>query len=92
MSSTNDRSETHLNEDTIRRLQEMRRANAAIIGCIEILSEDGVNQGSLSGVSGVFIRLEPRQQMGQRERNHTSGTTQGQGWPINQPPLSTFNV
>ena len=64
MSSKHDKSETHLSEDTIQRLQNMRRANAAIIGCIEILNEDDINSGSIPGGASVFIRLEPQQQMG----------------------------
>ena len=64
MSSKHDKSETHLSEDTIQRLQKMRRANAAIIGCIEILNEHDINSGSIPGGARVFIRLDPQQQMG----------------------------
>ncbi len=63
-SECNDKTETHLNEETIRKLQQIRRANAGIIGCIEILNEDGVNEGSSPGGPGVFIRLEVNQKMG----------------------------
>ena len=66
MSSKHDKSETHLSEDTIQRLQNMRRANAAIIGCIEILKEHDVNSASIPCGSRVFIQLEPNQQMGLR--------------------------
>ena len=63
-SMLNDKPETQLSEKTIWMLQQVRRANAAIIGCIEILNEDGVNEPSSPGVPGVFIRLEVHQAMG----------------------------
>ncbi len=59
-----DKPEIHLNEKTIWMLQQVRRANAAIIGCIEILNEDGVNEPSIPSGPQVFIRLEPHQEMG----------------------------
>ncbi len=63
-SGLNDKPKSQLSEKTIWMLQNMRRANAAIIGCIEILNEDGVNEPSSPGVPGVFIRLEVHQAMG----------------------------
>ena len=62
-SMLNDKPETQLSEATIWMLQQVRRANAAIIGCIEILNEDGVNEGCGAN-TGVFIRLEVHQVMG----------------------------
>ncbi len=63
-SMLNDKPESQLSEKTIWMLQQVRRANAAIIGCIEILNEDGVNEPSSPGRPGVFIRLEVHQAMG----------------------------
>ena len=59
-----DKSETHLNEKTIRLLQKVRRANEAILGCIQVLREDGVNEACCASVPGVFIRLEANQRAG----------------------------
>jgi hypothetical protein len=59
-----DKSETHLNEKTIRLLQRVRRANEAILGCIQVLREDGVNEACCASVPGVFIRLEAAQRAG----------------------------
>ena len=55
---------TQLSEQTISLLQNVRRANAAIMGCIEILNEDSANEPSMPDVPGVFIRLEGHQKMG----------------------------
>ncbi len=63
-SMLNDKPESRLNEKTIWMLQLVRRANAAIIGCIEILNEDGVIEPSIPSGPSVFIRLEPHQEMG----------------------------
>ncbi len=63
-SMLNDKPETQLSEKTIWMLQQVRRANAAIIGCIEILNEDGINEPSIPGKPEVFIRLESHQRMG----------------------------
>ncbi len=59
-----DKPESRLSEKTIWMLQQIRRANAAIIGCIEILNEDGVNEGCGIGRPKVFILLEAHQKMG----------------------------
>ena len=53
-----------LDEQTIQMLQDMRRANAAIGACAEILSEHISNAGSLPGSPSVFIRLDPNQEAG----------------------------
>jgi len=42
-----DKSETHLNQKTIRKLQDIRRANAAIQACVEILYKNVVNRAFL---------------------------------------------
>jgi len=63
-SMLNDKPKTQLSEKTIWMLQQVRRANSAIIGCIEILNEDGVNEPSIPSGPSVFIRLEPHQEMG----------------------------
>ena len=63
-SMLNDKPKTQLSEKTIWMLQQVRRANSAIIGCIEILNEDGVNEPSVPSGPSVFIRLEPHQEMG----------------------------
>ena len=63
-SMLNDKPKTQLNEKTIWMLQQVRRANSAITGCIEILNEDGVNEPSIPSGPSVFIRLEPHQEMG----------------------------
>ncbi len=63
-SELNDKPETQLSEKTIWMLQQVRRANAGIIGCIEILNEDGINEPSIPGGPAVFIRLETHQRMG----------------------------
>ena len=63
-SSLKDKPETRLSEQTIWLLQQVRRANAGITGCIEILNEDGVNEPSIPGKPEVFIRLETHQRMG----------------------------
>ncbi len=42
-----DKSETHLNQKTIRKLQDIRRANAAIQACVEILYQNDVNRAFL---------------------------------------------
>ena len=63
-SMLNDKPESRLSEKTIWMLQQVRRANAGIIGCIEILNEDGINEPSIPGNPEVFIRLESRQRMG----------------------------
>ncbi len=59
-----DKPETQLSEKTIWMLQNMRRANAAIIGCIEIINEHDVNKECGAYNPGVFIQLEPHQEMG----------------------------
>ena len=63
-SMLNEKPETQLSEKTIWMLQQVRRANAGIIGCIEILNEDGINEPSIPGGPTVFIRLECHQRMG----------------------------
>ncbi len=63
-SSLKDKPESQLSEKTIWMLQQVRRANAAIIGCIEILNEDGVNEACAASNPGVFIRLETHQATG----------------------------
>ena len=57
-------SDTRLSKETIRRLQDMRRANEAIGACVEILNEHGANGGSIPGGPSVFIRLDPSQEVG----------------------------
>ncbi len=52
-----------LDELTIQKLQEIRRANEAIKACAEILNEHGSNDGIPAGPR-VFIRFEPNQVMG----------------------------
>ncbi len=52
-----------LDEKTIEKLQEIRRANEAIKACAEILNEHGSNDGLPAGPR-VFIRFEPNQVMG----------------------------
>ena len=42
----------------------MRRANAAIGACVEILNEHGCNSGSVPNGRCVFIRLDPNQEAG----------------------------
>ncbi len=63
-SGLDDKTESRLSEKTIWMLQQVRRANAAITGCIEILNEDGVNEGCGAQNPGVFIRLEGHQKTG----------------------------
>jgi hypothetical protein len=63
-SMLNDEPKSQLSEKTIWMLQQVRRANSAIIGCIEILNEDGVNDGCAPNPNSVFIRLEVHQKMG----------------------------
>ena len=63
-SGLDDKPESQLSEKTIWMLQQVRRANAAIIGCIEILNEDSVNEGCGAQNPGVFIRLDLHQKMG----------------------------
>ena len=48
---------TNPDEETIRRLQDMRRANEAIFACVQILSENRINQGSIpsGGFDDVII-------------------------------------
>ena len=55
---------TILDEETIRILQGMRRANEAIVTCAAILNEHGSNDGSIPSGPCVFIRLDPNQEMG----------------------------
>ncbi len=55
---------TNLDEETIRRLQDMRRANEAIATCAEVLCEHGANDGSIPTGPCVFVRLDPNQEMG----------------------------
>jgi len=52
-----------LDELTVQKLQEIRRANEAIKACAEILNEHGSNDGIPAGPR-VFIRFEPNQVMG----------------------------
>jgi len=59
-----DSTKTNFDEETIRRLQEIRRANEAIVTCAEILCEHGSNDGSIPSGPSVFIRLDPNQVMG----------------------------
>ncbi len=59
-----DETKTNLNEETIQKLQDMRRANAAIGACVEILRENRINQGSIPSGSSVFIYLDPNQEAG----------------------------
>ena len=44
-----------LDEKTIQKLQEIRRANEAIKACAEILNEHGANDGSIPAGPRVFI-------------------------------------
>lgn len=59
-----DETKTHLDEETIQKLQDMRRANTAISACVEILNEHGSNAGSIPSGPSVFIRLDPNQEAG----------------------------
>ncbi len=59
-----DEAKTKLDEETIRRLQNIRRANEAICACVEILNEHGSNQGSIPSGPSVFIRLDANQEAG----------------------------
>ncbi len=59
-----DETKTNLTDETIRRLQDMRRANEAICACVEILNEHGSNDGSIPTGPSVFVRLDPNQEMG----------------------------
>ncbi len=59
-----DKTKTHLSEETIQGLQDMRRANTAIGACAEILSEHISNAGSIPSGPSVFIRLGPNQEAG----------------------------
>ena len=63
-SGLNDKPETHLSEKTIWMLQQVRRANAAVIGCIEVLNEHSCNEPSIPVGPRVFIQLEVHQEMG----------------------------
>jgi len=45
-------------------LQQVRPANATIIGCIEILNENSVSKGCAAGNPGILIRLEVHQATG----------------------------
>ncbi len=63
-SDLNNEPKTRLNEKTIWMLQQARRANAAIIGCIEVLNEHSCNEPSIPAGPGVFTRLEAHQEMG----------------------------
>ncbi len=53
-----------LSAETVSRLQRIRRVNAGIRGCIEILNEHGANEPSIPSGAKVFIRLEGQQEMG----------------------------
>jgi hypothetical protein len=55
---------TNLDEESIRRLQDIRRANEAIFACVQILSENRINQGSIPSGPSIFIRLDPNQEAG----------------------------
>ena len=55
---------TQFDKQTISRLQEIRRANAAIKACAEILNEHSANQASVPSGPQVFIRIDPSQEMG----------------------------
>jgi len=55
---------TQFDEETIQKLQEIRRANEAIKACAEILNEHGSNSGSIPAGPSVFIRVNPAQVMG----------------------------
>ena len=58
-------SEAKLFDDqTIQKLQEIRRANEAIKACADILNEHGSNSGSIPGGPSVFIRVNAAQEMG----------------------------
>ena len=59
-----DKTNTHLSEETIQKLQDMRRAITAIGACAEILSEHISNAGSIPSGPSVFIRLGPNQEAG----------------------------
>jgi len=63
-SMLNDKPESQLSEKTIWMLQQVRRANSAIMGCIEILNEHGVNKDCGASNPGVFIQLEVHQEIG----------------------------
>ncbi len=55
---------TQFDEETIQKLQEIRRANEAIKACAEILNEHGANQASVPSGPRVFIRVSPFQETG----------------------------
>jgi len=55
---------TQFDEETIRVLQDMRRANGALIGRTERLNEHDCNEPSIPAGPSVFIRLEAHQEMG----------------------------
>ncbi len=63
-SDLNDKPKSQLSEKTIWLLQQVRRANAGIIGCIEILNEHDVNKECGADNPGVFIQLEVHQETG----------------------------
>ena len=62
--SMTESTDTKLEEETIRRLQDMRRANEAICACVQILNDHGSNDGSIPSGASVFVRLDPNQVMG----------------------------
>ena len=51
-------------EETIQKLQEIRRANQAIKSCAEILNENLANEASVPAGPAVFIRIGPSQEAG----------------------------
>ncbi len=56
--------DSELKKGTISQLQQIRRANAGIRSCIEILNEHSINNGSVPGEPCVWIRLDPDQEGG----------------------------
>lgn len=63
-STTLDDRDSELKKGTITQLQEIRRANAGIRACVEILNEHSINNGSIPGDPCVFICLDADQEGG----------------------------
>ncbi len=51
-------------KETISELQKIRRANNAILGCAQILSEHGINKECMPHKLGAWLQLTPQQACG----------------------------
>ncbi len=55
---------TKLDDVTIKKLRAIRRANAGVLACSQLLAEHSVNKECSAVYPGVVIRFEPEQEMG----------------------------